>query len=826
MFFMCPSRCQTTTADGSCDTGTPGRLQFVLFIQDNEKMNTPAASESGPYSTNQRPFFYTHATAQQRFSNPWLLGPVYNPYGISTAGIRSGNPYFPLYSVPFHEYPGYIVPQHPMHVRVNRRPYFNGHPPSPMFYQATRFRHYGPGKRTETKETQTDVRQTESKARKHQDHSIETKGCDAGNMACVPSTAGKGSESSLETPERIVSTPVSDRDFTKSSSSSVQFRSLPPPGYAFEKEEVRIEYANDGAPSIQLWKSVKETIPLYDVAKKENVVQRDVFALSSCEEVVYGSPEQGQLVPSISYPEEEKTLEDIQEEETQYKAKLDSEKQGTTNYRVSSPVDEARTMQLSESARPDQSQTKQDVLMSKRPSGLKRLRSSRAPPDVSNLVQQRELFPSGMEITNDSCFPKKLNENGDVTNKDWATSESSMWCNESEKYVPSESWLACLDSMDTNFNYEKYMSRRKHPSILSVTSDEMSSVEEDSSIDNAPMSYFVPDYMLQKSMCTFKKSTEGLGRERIKSGGSLNEDEEVEGHEKANIGYSQNLKKCSRVKAKELSSRTKKLDNIFKSSSSRQLYPHKKKSSKSLSPSEADDSEEYWVKEPEEDEEEDEEDEEEEGKEYLIQEAAPYGSLNPSKSSLYWTNGQKVFWRVPKNVVPVHALNFPLQEKVKMSGVATKLKKERKQDEELCGDFNFCLKRPTANQLEMFEPRRNLIRYSERLQEEERRIMDDDYWIKSLIADDYWMKSGARPKFASLVHSGPSTTAKSREKEVRPVAADNWHVVDSPKKKGVHKPPHKRRNTRRDEEDVQEWEKPKTSHRKGRETRRSLYKRR
>ncbi|XP_060639312.2 uncharacterized protein [Anolis sagrei] len=737
-------------------------------------MNTPATSESGPYSTNQRPFFYAHATAQQRFSNPWLLGPVYNPYGIPTAGIRSGNPYFPLYSVPFHEYPGYIVPQHPMHVRVNRRPYFNGHPPSPMFYQATRFRHYGPGKRTETKETQTDVKQTDSKARKHQDHGIETKGCDAGSMACVSSAAGKGSESSLETQEMIVSSPVSDRDFAKSSSSSVQFRSLPPPGYAFEKEEVRIEYANDGAPSIQLWKSVKETIPLYDVAKKENVVQRDVFALSSCEEVMYGSSEQGQLVPSISYPEEEKTLEDMQEEETQYKAKLDSEKPGSTSYRVSTPVDESGTVQLSESARPDQPLTKQDVLMSKRSSGVKRLRSSRAPPDVSNLVQQRELFPSGMEITKDSYFPKKLNENGDVTNKDWATSESSVWCNESEKYLPSESWLACLDNTDANLNYEKYMSRRKRPSILSVTSDEMSSIEEESSIDNGTMPYFVPDYMLQKGMCTFKKSTEGLGRERIKSGGSLNEDEEVEGHEKANIGYSQNVKKCSRVKAKEISSRTKKIDNIFKSSSSRQLYPHKKKSSKSLSPSEADDSEEYWVKEPEEDEEEDdEEDEEEEEKEYLIQEAAPYGNLNPSKSSLYWTSGQKVFWRVPKNVVPVHALNFPLQEKVKISGVATKLKKERKQDEELCGDFNFSLKRPTASQLEMFEPRRNLTRYT----------------------------------------------------DVRPVAADNWLVVDSPKKKGVHKPPHKRRNTRHDE-DVQEWEKPKTSHRKGRETRRSLYKRR
>ncbi|KAH0627196.1 hypothetical protein JD844_002670, partial [Phrynosoma platyrhinos] len=601
-----------------------------------------------------------------------------------------------------------------------------------MFYQATRFRHYSPGKRTETKETQTDVRQPESKPKRHQDHGIEIKGCDAGNMACVSSAVGKGSESSLETPERIISSPVPDRDFAKSSSGSVQFRNLPPPGYAFEKEEVRIEYANDGAPAIQLWKSFKETIPLYDVAKKENVVQSDVFALSSCEEVVYGPPEQGQLVPSISYPEEQKTLEDMQEKEAQCKAKLESQKQGSTSYRVSSPVDDTKAVQLSEPSRPDQRGTKQDVLVSKRSSGLKRSSSSRAPQEVSNLVQQRELYPSGMEITNDSYFPQKLNEN-DVTNKDWTTSETSLWCNESEKYIPSESWLACLDSMDANYNYN--VSRRKRPSVLSVTSDEMSSVDEGSLIDNTPISYFVPDYMLQKS--TLKKSTEGWGRERIKSGGSLNEDEEVEGHEKANIGYGQILKRCSRIKAKEISSRSKKLGILPMSSSSRQLYPRKKKASKSFSPSEADDSEEYWVKEPEEDEEEDEEEEEEEEeREYLIQETVPYGTLNPSKSGLYWTTGQKVFWRVPKNVVPAHIINLPLQEKIKMSGVATKLKKEREQDEGLCG----------------------------RLQQEERRIVDDDYWIKSGVADDYWIKSGARPKFASLMHDGLSTSTKSREK--------------------------------------------------------------
>ncbi|XP_061442015.1 uncharacterized protein LOC133364941 [Rhineura floridana] len=757
------------------------------------------SSESGPYSTNQRPFFYAQPTAQQPFPNPWFLGPMYNPYGMPTAGLRSGNPYFPFYSVPIQEYPGYLVPQHPMQMRVNRRPYFNGPPPSsPMFYQATRFRHYNPGKRTETKETQTDPKQPESKPKKYQDHSIETKGCDTGNIACVSSGVCKGTEISLEKPESSVS-PVSDRDFAKSSSGSVQFRSLPPPGYAFEKEEVRIEYGNGGAPAIQLWKSFKETIPLYDVAKKpvaENVMQRDMFALSSCEGVVYGPHEQAELVPSISYSEEQKTVEDVQEKELQYKAKLELEKQGVTSHRAKSPLDEARAVQLAEPTRPDLLGARQDVLMPKRSSGLKRSNGSKAPQDVSNLVRQRELFPSGMEIRNDSYFPQKLNENNNATDGHLPGLETSLWCDESQKYIPSESWLACLDNMDANYNYNMYLSQRKRPSVLSLTSDEMSSVDEGSSTDNVPVSYFAPDYMLQ-NMCTFKKHTEGLEREKIKSGGSLNEDEEVGGIEQANISHSQNFKGCSRVKIKEISSQSSKLGILPRSSSRKQLYSLKKKATKSLSLSEPDDSEEYWVKELEE------EEEEEEEEEYLNQESSKK-PLTPTKSGLSRQTGQQVIWRIPKHAVPAHLISWPVQEKLK---TAPKLKKDQEQDEDLDGDYSFWLQRPTAQPLEVLELRRNSQKCSGRLQKEGGRI----------AADEYWIKSGARPKFASLVHGGLLPTTRNGEKGDLP--------IDMPKKKGARKPPHKRRDTRHDVE-VEEWEKPKTTQHKGRPAKRSLYRRR
>ena len=68
-----------------------------------------------------------------------------------------------------------------------------------MFYHATRFRHYSsPGRKTDTKETQTDPRQPENKQKKHQDTHTETKGCDAGNMACVSSGIGTEIESTSE----------------------------------------------------------------------------------------------------------------------------------------------------------------------------------------------------------------------------------------------------------------------------------------------------------------------------------------------------------------------------------------------------------------------------------------------------------------------------------------------------------------------------------------------------------------------------------------------------------------------------------------------------
>lgn len=56
--------------------------------------------------------------------------------------------------------------------------------------------------------------------------------------------------------------------------------------------------------------------------------------------------------------------------------------------------------------------------------------------------------------------------------------------------------------------------------------------------------------------------------------------------------------------------------------------------------------------------------------------------------------------------------------------------------------------------------------------------------------------------------------------EVFPFASDDMYM-DCPKKKGVHKPPHKRRDTRC--ETTEEWEKPKTTYYKGKCTMSASY---
>ncbi|XP_074717606.1 uncharacterized protein LOC141935045 [Strix uralensis] len=772
-------------------------------------MNTASASESGSYSTNHtRPFFYAQPTAQQPFPNPWYLSHAYSPYCVPAPGFRSGNPYFPFYSVALPEYPGYFVPQHPMHARINRRPYFNAPSPSPVFYYATRFRHYSPpGKKMETKETQTDPRQPENKQKRHQDIHTETKGCDAGGMACVSSGIGTETESTSEKKDLSGSSIVVDRDFcNKSPSSSTQYRNLPTRSYAFEKEEVRIEYGN-GSPAIQLWKSFKETIPLYDVASgkpvPENIVQHDLFSVSSCEGMIYGPHEGEKMVPGASLDERKAALaskqgvETVQEKEVQNnEVKLDAEKQANTSQRAKSHPGETMAMQITELARSvsvDQPVVRQDGGVAKQ-SSSKKSTGSKTSQEEPSFIQQAGLLPSSMEVINDLSFQqKKLNLSHSATHE--SQTDKSIWCDESiEKYVPSNSWLACLDSMDTN--YDLCLPQRKRQSVLSLSSDDMSSREEGSSIDNAAVSYIVPDYVLQKSTYNFQKSMEGLEKEKIESGGALNEDEVV-GREQMNSLSDQDVKNSSTMKIKEASSKGRKLGALPRTSSQKKINSLKKKAAKSLS--EVEDSEEYSVRGEEEDEEDEDDDMNE--IEYFFQEATPYGILMPSKGSFYQI-GQRVLWKPPKNAIPAQLISWPAQEKIKTrSGLGENIgvvykPKEKEQDEVVYSDYGYYgRKRPTARR-EGLEHQRTLQKFLEG------RLLRDNM---GMSLEEYWIRSGAKPKFTSQTHGSLSPPAKSKEQ--------GCPRLVKPKKKRIGKPPSKRRDTRCEVEEV--WEMPKSSICKG-----------
>ncbi|XP_071592173.1 enolase-phosphatase E1-like [Heliangelus exortis] len=798
-------------------------------------MNTASTSESGSYSTNNtRPFFYAHPTTQQPFPNPWYLSHAYNPYYVPASGFRSGNPYFPCYSVALHEYPGFFVPQHPVHARINRRPYFNVPPPSPMFYHATRFRHYStPGKKMETKETQTDPRQPENKQKRHQDIRMETKGCDAGNMACVSSGIGTETESISEKQDSSGSSIAVDREFpNKSPSNSTQYRNLPTGSYAFEKEEVRIEYGN-GSPAIQLWKSFKETIPLYDVASgkpvPDNIVQRDLFSVSSCEGMLY-SPHEGEKRVPGAYLDERKAVlaskqgvETVQEKEVKSnEVHLDAEKQVNTSQWGKSPPGEAMVVQMAELSRSvsmDEPVVRQDVAAAKK-SSSKKSTSSKTSQEEPSSSQQAGQFPSSIEVMSDLSFQqKRLNLSHNVTTE--SQTDRSIWCEESiEKYVPPSSWLACLDSMDANYNYNVCLPQRKRRSVLSISSDDMSSREEGSSIDNAPVSFFVPDCVLQKSMYTFQKSTEGLEKEKIKSGGSLNEDEVV-GREQVNSLNDQDAKNSSTVKTKEASCKGKKLAPLPRSSSYKKIDSLKKKTAKSLS--EVEDSEEYPVKGEEDDEDGEENDNEEEEEEedddddnmdeieYFFEEATPFGILTSSKGSFYQV-GQRLLWKPPKNVIPAQLISWPAQEKIKTrSGLGENIgvvykPKEKGQDEVVYSDCGYYgRKRPTARR--GLEHQRVLRKFlGGRLLRENMGMPPEEYWIRS----------GAKPKFTSQMHGNLLPSAKNTEQGCPPLV--------KPKKKRVGKPPSKRRDTRCEVEEA--WEVPRSSVRRGHGARKSLYKRR
>uniref|UniRef100_A0A8C5MBI4 Bucky ball n=1 Tax=Leptobrachium leishanense TaxID=445787 RepID=A0A8C5MBI4_9ANUR len=748
------------------------------------KMNNAAAPpDNGQYSASQqRPFFYAQPTAQLPFPNPWYLGQLYNPYCVPGPGFRGGNPYFPFYSVALHEYPGgYYVPQQQMNTRLNRRPNFNPYPASPMFYHATRFRHYSsPGRRTETKETQTDPRQPEYIPQMH--NGSDSKGCDAGSQECHSSGIScPENESNLENVGMSISpvTTIQERDFHKSPCNSSQYRNMPPGSYAYEKEEVRIEYGSGSPAAIQMWKSYKETIPIFDVAVKElpdNVVQRDLY----CEGVLYGPHAESEeiTVQGVVFNKECKTslspklcLDVAQETETQTGIQS-IELNETLKLRKPSPELNATERELPNSLAehcvcPDKNEQGGDAEVT---GGNKKSAKCVTNGDyLARLV----VVPESEISTLSGC-------DGEVR----LDSPSNGWTEDVlENLVPTPSWVTCFDNIESNHDYDAYMSQRKQKrqSILSITSEELSSRDEGSSVENNSISYLVPDYMLRKGLYAFRKSAEITEREKIKSAGSLKEEVFVK------AASSQYDNGHSVVRDKAVSRRPRRIGVPVRELSRRKMFSVKKKLSKSQSLSEPEDSEEFWVME-----EENLHNCEESEDEYYLQGNLPHGQLDLIKGSFFKQIAQKrILWKPPKGTIPAQLISWPVREKTKVKKKGYEpMGQLHRLTEKALGDYANYEKKQVANlergYKEMSEQKRSLPKSLGGKPQKK---------TTGATVEEYWVGRGAKPKFTEPAYY-LQDTAKIKEQ-------------DKPKKKGTSKSS-KRKQARTDPEEVETWEFPRS----------------
>ncbi|XP_027707109.1 uncharacterized protein LOC114035240 [Vombatus ursinus] len=383
-----------------------------------------------------------------------------------------------------------------------------------MFQPVARFCHYSSsGKKMETKETQTDPQQPESKLKKQQVLTLDANGC---NMSGIT-----GRMTSIASGKKVtsLSSPVQERQVhSKNSSAPTVYRNIPPGKYAFEKEEVRIEYG-DGSPAIQLWKSFKETIPIYDLTHgkmaPENIVQCDLFSVSSCERMgVLYTPHKGEEMPTIECSEEDKAsamltkqyLEAVQDKEVQMpgpslEGSLDKDKESVTTQKCSDPLDTRNQWQ------PDELNRLGKKAHSMASSSLSVLIPNRS---TQELNQQTESVCSSMEaINNLSQEPPSPNRhNGQTKLRD------GFWSNELDEFIPPPTWLARFEKVDASIHP---LPQRKSPSVSSV---EPSSRSEESSLDNVPMT----DIVLEKN--TYVKTTEGTEQEAEIQDHHYNEEEE------------------------------------------------------------------------------------------------------------------------------------------------------------------------------------------------------------------------------------------------------------------------------------------------------------
>ncbi|XP_038290042.1 uncharacterized protein LOC100686198 isoform X11 [Canis lupus familiaris] len=238
------------------------------FAQD---MNSSSENSAHGEGGTARPFFYVHAVGPPPYPSPWYQNLPANPCCVPGAGFRNGSLYFP-YSVVLSEYPGFLIPQSPLPTAFYRRP---------MFCNTAQFRQCsGYGQKTNTKETQTEPHQAENMTQKQDTHS-EGDRVTSILTSNIDTKAGKP-----EATGRVLSSVVQKEPHPESPSPNIVYRISPQGHYVPEKAKTRPEQSK-GCPVTQFWKTLKETIRLYNLTygktMPENLVQHSGISQSPCE---------------------------------------------------------------------------------------------------------------------------------------------------------------------------------------------------------------------------------------------------------------------------------------------------------------------------------------------------------------------------------------------------------------------------------------------------------------------------------------------------------------------------------------------------------------
>ena len=149
-------------------------------------------------------------------------------YCVLFLGFRNGSLYFP-YSVILSESPGFLIPQSPLPTALNRRP---------VFYNTAQFRQCsGYGKKTKTKETQTEPHQAENTTQKQDSHS------EADKKTSIPtSNIDTETDNIPEATDGVLSSVGQKQQLQgENPSPNTTFRTSPQVNYASEKGKMGLE---------------------------------------------------------------------------------------------------------------------------------------------------------------------------------------------------------------------------------------------------------------------------------------------------------------------------------------------------------------------------------------------------------------------------------------------------------------------------------------------------------------------------------------------------------------------------------------------------------